>query len=354
MTVNAGLPSTGGRCSLDATARTDGVVSVVIPCYNEERFIEKALEQLAGQYEKDHYEIIVVDGFSNDQTRERIEQFQQNHPDLSVKLVDNPARHIPTALNIGVAAARGEFIARMDAHAVPSPGYVRRCVEVLRETNAGVVGMPCHVQAGANTLMARAIAQAVSHPFGIGDASYRLRKGDSIQESVDTVAFACFRRALWCELGGFDETLLTNEDYDFNYRVRLAGLSVLLDRSGHCDYFARTNLSDLARQYLRYGGWKARMVRLHPRSIKWRHVVAPCFVMSLLVLAAAGFWYKPAWWLLGFQAAAYMLIALLFGAQIARKARGGIPMALLMPGVFLTIHCTWGTSFILGLARAPR
>src|SRR5262249_16828833 len=121
-------------------------VSVVIPCYNEERFILGVLEKLADQYDLERYEIIVVDGLSNDNTRALVARFQENNPLLQVRLVDNPARTIPAALNLGIAASQGEIIARMDAHAVPSAGYIWRCVEVLRETNAGVVGMPCKVQ----------------------------------------------------------------------------------------------------------------------------------------------------------------------------------------------------------------
>ncbi|HAF23285.1 MAG TPA: hypothetical protein DCK93_10325, partial [Blastocatellia bacterium] len=112
-------------------------VSVVIPSYNEERFIVKALEQLVGQYEKSRFEIIVVDGVSEDQTRDLVSEFKAKHPDLSVTIIDNPKRNIPTALNLGVSAARADIIARMDAHAVPSEGYIRRCVEVLGQHNTG-------------------------------------------------------------------------------------------------------------------------------------------------------------------------------------------------------------------------
>src|SRR5215471_4880550 len=265
--------------------QTHEVVSVVIPCYNEERFILKALQQLVDQYDRDRYEIIVVDGLSTDETRTLIKRFQMKNPDLPVRLVDNPARNIPTALNLGIAASRGEIIARMDAHAVPCKGYIRRCVEVLREKNVGVVGMPCDVQPGADTLMGRAIACAVSHPFGIGDAKYRLGRGGPLQEPVDTVAFACFKKSLWSNLDGFNESLLTNEDYDFNYRVRQSGQQVILDRTGQCAYFARSTLTGLAAQYRRYGAWKAEMIRLHPGSIRVRHLVAPLFVLSLLFLA---------------------------------------------------------------------
>jgi succinoglycan biosynthesis protein ExoA len=329
-------------------------VSVVIPCYNEANFIGKVLENLADQYESDRYEIIVVDGRSEDRTREKIQSFKATRPDLSVVLVDNPARKIPAALNLGIAAACGKIIARMDAHAIPSEGYVRRCVRVLNNKNVGVVGMPCHVLPAADTLLGKAIASAVSHPFGIGDAKYRLREAEADQEAVDTVAFACFRKSLWQELGGYNESLPTNEDYDFNYRVRLAGREVILDRSGHCDYFARSTLQGLATQYRRYGGWKARMIRLHPRSMKLRHLVAPVFVLSLMSLIVLSFFSSLALLLLGLEAGLYLLLALVFSWQIMQRSKEGPGMLLIMPLIFLTIHLTWGFSFLLGLVRQPK
>ena len=332
-------------------------VSVIMPCYNEERFIGKALENLANQYSPEDYEIIVIDGMSDDQTRRVVAEFQRSHPELVIRVVDNPARNIPHALNLGIATALGEIIARIDAHAAPSPGYIRRCVEVLREGNGAVVGMPCCVRAGDDTATARAIAIAVSHPFGIGDAKYRLSVGadgeGATQEFVDTVAFACFRKSLWTELGGFDENLLTNEDYDFNYRARLRGDKVLLDRGERCDYFARATLAKLASQYLRYGAWKARMIRQRPRSMKLRHLVAPAFVASIAFLAAIGFWRSIAWKMLALESVAYLTAALVFAYQASRTEREKFPVMLIMPLVFFTIHFSWGASFLWGLATTP-
>jgi len=329
-------------------------VSVIIPCYNEERFIGKALEQLADQFESDRYELVIVDGLSEDRSRAVVEEFRTRRPDVTVLLVDNPARNIPTALNLGIAAASGNIIARMDAHAVPSDGYIRRCVEVLQTGAAGAVGMPCLVRPGAGTLIAQGIAAAVSHPFGIGDAKYRLGASGPQQEAVDTVAFACFRKSLWKELGGYNESLHTNEDYDFNYRVRRSGRQVILDRGGHCDYFARSTLKAVGKQYVRYGGWKAEMIRLHPRSTKLRHLVAPLFVASILALGIAGIFWKPAWWLLLLELVTYLGCALLAGWQAARRAGGGLQMALVMPLIFATIHLSWGSSFLVRLFRYYR
>ena len=338
----------------DESSATRTIVSVVIPCYNEEDFIARALESLSDQFEAESYEIIVVDGLSSDQTRKEIRQFADAHKDLVVRIVDNPARNIPTALNLGVQNARGEIIARMDAHAVPPIGYIRRCVEVLKENDVGVVGMPCYVKASRKTAMAEAIANAVSHSFGIGDAKYRLSDSQSARESVDTVAFSCFRKSLWQELGGFNESLLTNEDYDFNYRVRRLGRQVILDRSGRCDYFARPTLGQLSQQYRRYGYWKAQMIKLHPGSIKLRHMVAPVFVASIMFFVLAGFFIPLAWVALGFELLAYSVLALYFGWKIARKSDRGPQMIFLMPIVFITIHCSWGCSFLVGLfSRLP-
>jgi succinoglycan biosynthesis protein ExoA len=333
-------------------ATTKEFVSVVIPCLNEERFIGKALHNLADQYDPGRYEIIVVDGLSQDRTREVIAEFCRQRPDVAVTLIDNPARRIPAALNLGIEAARGDIIARLDAHAVASPGYIRRSVEVLRQKGVGVVGMPCQVCPGADTLTARAIAMAVSHPFGIGDAKYRLGRGSG-QQAVDTVAFACFRKELWRELGGFDEGLSANEDYEFNYRVRKHGETVLLDPVEHCDYFARSSLKDLALQYWRYGRWKARMIRSHPGSIKMRQVVAPIFAASIPLLLLTGLWLRPAWWLLGIELSAYLLLALVFAVKLAVKNNAGLKLALLMPLIFGAIHVSWGTGFWLGLL-SPR
>jgi glycosyltransferase involved in cell wall biosynthesis len=328
-------------------------VSVVIPCYNEERFIQKALENLKGQYEPGRYEILVVDGRSTDRTRSIIAAFQRDHPDCAIRILDNPARNIPTALNLAVDAAHGNIIARMDAHAVPSKHYIRDCVRVLRETRAGVVGFPCRVQPGADSLVARAIAYAVSHPFGIGDATYRLGGNGSLRESVDTVAFGCFDKTTWAELHGFNEALLTNEDYDFNYRVRQTGRLVILDRSAHCDYFARSTLAALMKQYFRYGAWKAQMIRLNPGSIRARHLAAPLLVLSLGALIIGSFISNIVLWILLAEVVIYLLSSLLAALHIVLKAKANPLMLVLLPTTFAAIHLSWGSSFLLRLLMPP-
>lgn len=327
-------------------------VSVVIPCYNEERFIAEVLTNLQCQYPSEQFEIIVVDGMSEDGTRAAVESFIEQHAATArVRLIDNSARNIPVALNLGIAAATGEIIVRMDAHSVPSANYVRRAVEVLEAGRAEVVGMPWRIAAGAETRFARAIALAVAHPFGIGDAKYRA--ADVQTQYVDTVPFGVFRKELWTRLGGFNEELLANEDYDFYYRARQGGGRVLLDGAAHSTYFARPTLGELTKQYARYGGWKAQMVKLHPASIRLRQVVAPAFVCALVGLSLLGLVWRPAWVALLCVLVAYAALAVWFGFKSAAK-RGETSLALPVALVFFVIHVTWGSSFLGGLMRSSR
>jgi succinoglycan biosynthesis protein ExoA len=343
-----GLAKSLNNEALNSQGNTVSSVSVVIPCFNEDRFIEKVLANLIEQYDDNAYEVVIVDGGSTDRTRAEIDRFVQTHPSFRVRVIDNPARHIPIGVNLGIAHSCGQLIVRMDAHSFPSPNYVRRCVELLSESEGTVVGMPWRISAGAETRTARAIALAVAHPFGIGDAKYRAT-ALSGQQLVDTVPFGAFHKTLWRELGGFNEKLLANEDYDFNYRVRSHGGQVLLDTAAHCQYFARPTLKELCRQYFRYGYWKAQMVKLHPRSIKLRHLVAPAFVASLVALGALSPAWSPLVWLLLAIIIAYSSLALFFAALLARRS-GAFDLLLPLILSFAAIHLCWGTGFILGLA----
>jgi len=207
-------------------------------------------------------EVLIADGLSEDGTRDVIAEFQTKHPDLQVHVLENPNRIIPAALNVGIAAAQGEYILRMDAHAIPRPDYVARCVEVLQARQAENVGGVWEIQPQNESWIARSIAAAAAHPIAVGDAGYRI---GSQAGYVDTVPFGAFRRELIERIGLFDERLLTNEDYEFNTRIRQSGGRIWLDPQIRSVYFARGSLSDLAKQYWRYGYWKAQMLKRYPK-----------------------------------------------------------------------------------------
>jgi len=321
-------------------------VSVIIPCRNEASWIRRSLEGLLAQtIAAASIEVIVSDGMSTDGTRAIVEAFRLEHPGLALRLIDNLNRTIPSGLNQAIAAARGDVIVRLDAHTVPAPDYIERCLAVLQETNAANVGGRWEILPSRSGPVGRAIAEAGSHPLGAGDARYRTggRAGP-----VETVPFGAFPRAWLERVGGYDETLLTNEDYELNLRLRLAGGTVWFDPSIRSTYFARPTFAALRRQYLRYGTWKARMLRRHPGSLRWRQMVAPLFVALTGALAALSIWFPLSRALLALQWGAYAVALGLSGVDRAIRRRDphlvwGLPAALFV------IHVAWGGGFWWGL-----
>jgi len=321
-------------------------VSVIVPVYNEEKTIRLLLQSLYQQtYPLAEMEIVLADGLSTDGTRQAIEQFQLDHPDLAIRVIDNTKRTIPSALNLAIDAAVGQFIVRLDAHSSPQPDYVERSVEGIVEGRGVNVGGVWQIQPGEDSWMAHAIAKAAAHPLGVGDALYR-HTGQA--QAVDTVPFGSFRKQLVKEIGYFEESLHSNEDYEFNVRVRQHGGIVWLDPAIRSTYFARPNLLALAKQYARYGYWKMRMLRRYPETIRWRQALPPLFVLVLLTLLVASFFYTPLVWKLIAAVVSYALVLLVVGAQLAMKERSfalliGVPVAI------ACMHLVWGGAFLWSL-----
>ena len=321
-------------------------VSIIVPCYNEEASIRHLLGALLEQtYPRENMEVVISDGMSSDRTRAVISDFGRENPDLSLRVVDNPARTIPSALNRAIRQARGEMIVRLDAHSMPYPDYVEKCVKALESGNGDNVGGVWEIRPGARTWMAQSIAAAAAHPLGVGDAMYRLRPRAG---AVDTVPFGSFRKALIEEIGWFDESLLTNEDYEFNARVRGAGGTIWLDPSIRSVYFSRATLGQLAGQYWRYGFWKWRMLRRYPHTLRWRQGLPPLFVISLGGLALLSFWFQWARFALAAQLLIYF-ISLVAAAVFEAYGRKKPFIVFGLPPAILTMHLAWGCGFIWSL-----
>jgi succinoglycan biosynthesis protein ExoA len=323
-------------------------VSVIVPCFNEQRTICSLLQAIHDQtYPLTDLEVVIADGLSTDGTREEIRAFSSEHPNLSIRLIDNPERIIPVALNRAIQAADGEVLIRLDAHSIPTSDYVERCLAVLENTGSANVGGLWQIQPSEESWMARSIAVAASHPLGAGDARYRTG-GEA--GKVDTVPFGAFKREWVNRVGHFDETLLTNEDYEFNVRLRQAGGVIWFDPSICSAYFARHDLYSLARQYARYGYWKACMLRRYPESLRWRQALPPLFVLSLVLLGVAALFWNPAWLLIRVQLALYALLIFLVGAVRSLQERDwgiliGFPLAI------WTMHFAWGGGFLWSMIR---
>jgi succinoglycan biosynthesis protein ExoA len=323
-------------------------VSLIIPCFNERETINKLLEAVYSQTYPRHYlEVVIADGMSTDGTRAQIAEFAGVHPDLHVALVDNPRRIIPAALNCALAEAQGEIIIRLDAHSMPHSDYIERSVADLEAGLGENVGGVWEIHPGAPTWMAQSIAIAGAHPLGVGDAMYR--HADKAA-SVDTVPFGSFKRELLAVVGFFDESLLSNEDYEFNTRIRKSGGRIWLDPSIRSVYFARPTLAALGRQYARYGFWKWRMLQRYPETLRWRQGLPPLFVLSLFAGAVLAFFSPFFRILLASECLLYLLALFAAGTQAAIIHKKfyllvGLPLAI------VTMHITWGAGFLWSIIK---
>jgi succinoglycan biosynthesis protein ExoA len=318
-------------------------VSIIVPCYNEQSTIRLLLDSIGAQtYPHAQMEVILADGMSTDQTRSEIGAFSLSQPDLKIKVVENPDRIIPAGLNCAIRAAQGEWIIRLDGHSMPYPDYVERIIEDLKSGVGDNVGGVWEIRPGINSWMARCIAAAAAHPFGVGDALYRY---STQAKAVDTVPFGAFNRNLFNRVGFFDETLQTNEDYEFNARIRRQGGKVWLDPQVRSVYFSRSSVLSLARQYWRYGFWKLKMLLRFPDTLRWRQALPPLFVLGLLFLLLVSPWWVPASSILGLVLVLYAVVLLAGALPVALRQKDallwiGIPLAIAV------MHFSWGTGFL--------
>lgn len=315
-------------------------VSCVIPVRNEAGSIGAAVRSCLDQRYEGPIDVVVADGMSTDGTRHVVEALAAADP--RVRLVDNPELVTPAALNTAIAASSGEIIVRCDAHAVLPPDYVATAVATLDRTGAVNVG---GVQRPVGERpVSRAIAMAMSSPLGVGDA--RFHYGGSAG-AIDTVYLGVLRREAVDAVGGFDQTLVRNQDYELNYRLRRAGGTVWFDPALVVDYRPRSSLRALWRQYFDYGVGKRIMLGLHPRSVRLRQLAAPALVTGLAGSAAAA--VAGARVLAGVVPGVYTVA--LSGGAVSALVRTRDLAALLMPAAVATMHLAWGCGFLVETAR---
>jgi succinoglycan biosynthesis protein ExoA len=333
-------------------ADRDVSVAVVVPCFNEQRSIGRLLRAVAGQHPPPR-EIVIIDGGSTDGTLREIERIRATIEHIKVDAVVAPELSLPRAINFAVRRTSAPIVVRLDAHSEPSDGYIAQAIAHLSDATVGVVGGLWRIEPGSGTDLAAAIARAVSHPLGAGDAAYRIASAGEVPIDVDTVPFGCFRRDTWERLGGLNEQLLGNEDYEFNYRAQQAGLAVRLDPGMQCKYVARATLGALAVQYFRYGWCKVQMLRLYPDALRWRQAVPSIFVFLLAVLSIASVWMQLARLALLATVAVYLGTLLVVAVAITLR-EGHVGRGLRLPAAFATLHLTWGSGAIVHLLTAGR
>ena len=316
-------------------------VSIIIPCRNEEKFISKCLDSIiANDYPKDKLEILVVDGMSEDRTREIIEKLKAKNEKLKIKVLDNPKKFTPFALNIGIKEAKGEIIIRLDAHATYIKDYILKCIKYLKEYNADNVGGVWKIMPRENTLINKAIVFASSSFFGAGNAYYRMGYSGKAKW-VDTVFCGCYRREVFDKIGLFNKNLAKSQDMEFNIRLRKVGGKILLVPDIVSYYYPKSNLKDFFLHNIKDGIWAIYPLKFAKVPLKLRHYIPLIFVSGLLGTGLLGIFFPIFFWLFLFIIGVYFLVSIYssFKIMIGEK---DFRYFFLMPIAFACRHIGYG------------
>ncbi|MEP6668271.1 MAG: glycosyltransferase family 2 protein [Chthoniobacter sp.] len=316
-------------------------ISIVLPVFNEERYIERCLASvLSSGYPDERFEILVADGCSTDRTAEIVRAMAVDHP--QIRLIENPRRLQSAGTNTAAraATAQAEFLVRLDAHSRYPEGFIPRCIQTAIETRAELVVFVNEPH--GMTPFQEAVAFAFAHPLGVGDSLYRLGKFSGY---VDHGQHGCFRREFYDRVGGYDEGMSHNEDSELSYRILSAGGRIYLDRELRMHYFPRAGFRPLAQQYFKYGKGRAANFYKHRGSLRPRQLAPPALVALEVVALTLSPW-APVLLLLPLCYFG-LLVAAAFAALLMKRR----PALLLIAPVFWLMHHAWGVGFIWGLMQ---
>ena len=341
------------------------LVSVILPVRDEAEFIERSVGSVLDQtwlarHGPQSMEILVIDGRSTDDTRERVLRLAAERPDLKIRLLDNPGQTAPCALNVGLRQARGDVIVRVDGHAEIETHYIERAVRLLDEHDAqGIGGVLLTVGDG---WVAKAIAAAMASRFGVGGSAFRVLAPGAPPRPSDTVAFPAYRRQAVASTGGFDEELMRNQDDEWNYRLRASGGRLLTSGELVARYYSRSSLWRMAKQYFQYGLYKVRVLQLHPKQMSPRQFVPPAFVAALLLSVLVWSLFSvfggflpsglPPWSPLALISGCYLAANL--SSSILTANRTGWTLLPILPVCYALLHLGYGAGFLLGFLRWAR
>ena len=341
MDASCSAASTGAALPLSSEASACPSVSIVLAVRNEERHVERCLRGIFAQnYPHDRLEVIVADGLSTDATREIVAHLSADS-DSPVRLLLNSKLGRAQGLNLAIGACTGDLVVRVDARSILAPDYVSRCVRTHAETAAWNVGGT--LKPLSEGLTQKAIGLALSHPFGVGNAQYRLGRKSGF---VDQVYLGCYPRAVFDRIGLFDETpSVISEDSDINQRIWAGGGKVYLNSEIVTLYVPRESFSDFWKLYFRYGGARAGNFLKHGSLTSWRQAVSPAaLLLGVVTFLFAAFGNRLAVNFLGVLLAMYVVTDISVAWSLARLEKEKGLFWRLLP-VFPCMHLAWALGF---------
>jgi len=308
------------------------LVSIIIPCRNEEKFIGKCLDSIIAQdFPKEKLEVLVIDGMSEDRTREIINKSKIQNPKSKIQLINNPNKFIPCGLNIGIRKAKGKIIIIMEAHSTYEKQYISKSLKYLDEYGVDNVGGVIRTIPAEDTLIARAIAVCLSHFFGAGNSYFRT--GTKKPKLVDTVFGGCYRKEVFDKIGLFNENLVRSQDMEFNLRLKRKGGKILLAPDIASYYYPKSKLGEFFIHNFEDGVWAVFPLKFVKMPLRWRHYIPLFFILTFLI----SIW-------------PYLLINLYFSAKVAIKEKE-IGFLFALPIVFAVRHFGYGFGSLWGLIK---
>lgn len=325
-------------------------VSIIIPCRNEEKYIEKCLESVVNSdYNKDQIEVLVVDGMSEDKTREVIHRYCRNYS--FVRFFENPGKTIPLAMNIGIRNSSGDIIMKIDSHSIYTTDYISKCVRFLREYDADNVGGVLTTFPREDTKLGWAIVKAITSPFGVGNSRFRI--GDKEPVWADTAYSGCYRRDVFDRVGLYDENIARSEDLAINSRLRKRGGKILLVPEIVTSYYARSDYFGFVRHNFDNGYWITYPLVFGQFLFSWRHIV-PLFFVVFMIVAACMTLFAGSGMLRFVPIVAvcvpYAVANIYFSGMTAWVNRD-FKLLFLMPVIFATLHIVYGFGSLWGLSK---
>lgn len=325
-------------------------VSVICPVFNEEKFIEACIMSIIEQdYPQDAMEIIFVDGRSTDHTADIIRRYMQDYPFM--KLIDNPERIVPYALNRGLQEAKGEVIMRLDGHCTYPTNYISELVKYLYLLNADNVGGVWNTQPAKDTPICQAIALASSHPFGVGGSMHKIGVSKIIE--TDTVPFGCYKREVFKKTGPFDTDLVRNQDDEFNGRLLNLGGKIYLIPQVIINYTARDTLCKMRQMYYQYGLYKPLVNKKLGAPATVRQFFPLLFLLGLFVGGICSIFSSFILQLYTTILLVYLFVGIVVGSMGAIRAHQPL-LVILMPYVFFNIHMSYGLGYLVGIFSVIR
>lgn len=317
-------------------------VSVIIPVRNEEKYILRCFDSLMRQdYPFDKMEFIFVDGDSTDRTVEILKNMQEK-TDVAMKILHNPEKIVSCAMNIGLEAAVGKYIVRLDAHAEYNKDYISKSIYWIEKTGADNVGGLADTK--GNGFLGGAIAKVLSSKFGVGNSQFRTQGKSGY---VDTVPFGTFRRDLFCSQGGYNEKLVRNEDNEINYRIRKRGGRIFMSDEIRFIYYCRDSFRGISTMARQNGIWNVITMKMCPGSMGIRHFIPLLFVLSIIVLGVLGVAFPLFWSLLAAEITLYTVLDILFSIKQASNMREFFTLTILFP----LFHVMYGIGSLIGIFK---